>query len=49
MGDRAYWHEIRPYKNYMLIGSELEGHGIQIFDMTKVRANQDQRINIRLT
>ncbi|KAF4907578.1 hypothetical protein CGCF415_v007331 [Colletotrichum fructicola] len=36
VGDRAYWHEIRPYKNYMLIGSELEGHGIQIFDMTKL-------------
>ncbi|EXF75539.1 hypothetical protein CFIO01_06275 [Colletotrichum fioriniae PJ7] len=36
VGNRAYWHEIRPYHNYMLIGSELEGHGIQIFDMTKL-------------
>jgi hypothetical protein len=34
--DRAYWTEIRPYKHYMVIGSELEGNGIQIFDMKKV-------------
>jgi hypothetical protein len=32
----ALWKEIRAYKNYMLIGSELGGHGIQIFDMTKL-------------
>ena len=34
--DRAYWTEIRPYKHYMVIGSELEGNGVQIFDMKKV-------------
>ncbi|EEY23125.1 conserved hypothetical protein [Verticillium alfalfae VaMs.102] len=34
-GPRSLWKEIRSYKNYMLIGSELEGHGIQIFDMRK--------------
>lgn len=32
----AFWKEIRSYKNYMLIGSELTNHGVQIFDMTKV-------------
>ncbi|CRK25822.1 hypothetical protein BN1723_013708 [Verticillium longisporum] len=32
----AFLEEIRSYKNYMLIGSELEGHGIQIFDMRKL-------------
>ncbi|KAI6780497.1 uncharacterized protein J7T54_000136 [Emericellopsis cladophorae] len=32
--DDAFWKEIRSYKNYMLIGSELGDHGIQIFDMT---------------
>ncbi|KAK0614901.1 hypothetical protein B0T17DRAFT_498120 [Bombardia bombarda] len=32
----ALWKEIRGYKNYMLIGSELAGHGVQIFDMTKL-------------
>lgn len=30
------WREIRAYKNYVVIGSEAEGHNIQIFDMTKV-------------
>ncbi|KAK3388089.1 hypothetical protein B0T20DRAFT_365770 [Sordaria brevicollis] len=32
----ALWKEIRSYKHYMLIGSELEEHGIQIFDMRKL-------------
>lgn len=32
----SIWREIRSYKNYMLIGSEAVGHGIQIFDMTKL-------------
>ncbi|KEY69307.1 hypothetical protein S7711_01757 [Stachybotrys chartarum IBT 7711] len=32
----AYWTEIRPYKHYMVIGSELVGNGIQIFDMSKL-------------
>jgi choice-of-anchor B domain-containing protein len=36
LADRAYWTEIRSYKHYMVIGSELEGNGIQIFDMTKL-------------
>ncbi|KAG4430515.1 hypothetical protein IFR05_014001 [Cadophora sp. M221] len=30
------WREIRAYKNYMVIGSEAERHGIQIFDMKKL-------------
>ncbi|CAH0050083.1 unnamed protein product [Clonostachys solani] len=37
----AFWKEIRSYNNYMLIGSELRDHGIQIFDMTKL-LNLDQ-------
>ncbi|KAH8650523.1 hypothetical protein BGZ60DRAFT_534184 [Tricladium varicosporioides] len=36
IGYYSTWHEIRAYKNYMLIGSELAGHGVQIFDMTKL-------------
>ncbi|KAH7367131.1 hypothetical protein B0T11DRAFT_50561 [Plectosphaerella cucumerina] len=36
IADRAYWTEIRSYKHYMLIGSELEGNGVQIFDMKKL-------------
>lgn len=30
------WREIRTYKNYVIIGSEAVGHGIQIFDLTKL-------------
>ncbi|KAG9235988.1 hypothetical protein BJ875DRAFT_457570 [Amylocarpus encephaloides] len=35
-GFYSIWHEIRSYKHYMLIGSELPGHGVQIFDMRKL-------------
>lgn len=30
------WREIRSYKNYIIIGSEAVGSGIQIFDMKKL-------------
>lgn len=32
----ALWKEVRSYKHYMVIGSEMINHGIQIFDMTKL-------------
>ncbi|KAL3420395.1 hypothetical protein PVAG01_08894 [Phlyctema vagabunda] len=32
----SIWREIRGYKSFMIIGSEAVGHGIQIFDMTKL-------------
>ncbi|KAI4716835.1 hypothetical protein E4T48_06957 [Aureobasidium sp. EXF-10727] len=32
----SIWREIRSYKNYMVIGSEARGHGIQFFDMNKL-------------
>ena len=32
----SIWREIRAYKNYMIIGSEAVGHGVQIFDLTKL-------------
>jgi len=35
-GYYSIWKELRAYKNYMLIGSELAGHGVQIFNMKKV-------------
>ncbi|KAF6841003.1 hypothetical protein CMUS01_03723 [Colletotrichum musicola] len=34
--DDAFWKEIRSFKHYMLIGSELANHGVQIFDMRKL-------------
>ncbi|PGH00197.1 hypothetical protein AJ80_09205 [Polytolypa hystricis UAMH7299] len=30
------WREIRTYKNYVIIGSEAEYHGVQIFDLEKL-------------
>lgn len=30
------WREIKGYKSYILIGSEAENHGVQIFDMSKL-------------
>jgi hypothetical protein len=41
----AFWKEIRSYKHYVVIGSELARHGIQIFDMTKVRQSKQNRQN----
>ena len=35
----SLWREIRSHKNYVVIGSEAVGHGVQIFDWTKVRNN----------
>lgn len=32
----AIWREIRGFKDYVIIGSESDKHGIQIFDMRKV-------------
>lgn len=32
----AIWREIRGFKDYVIIGSESDTHGIQIFDMRKV-------------
>lgn len=33
----SIWREIRGYKNYIVIGSEASNHGVQIFDMSKVK------------
>ncbi len=32
------WRDIKVYNNYAFIVSEAQGHGIQIFDLTKLRA-----------
>jgi hypothetical protein len=36
--ENSIWREIRGYNDYMVIGSEAERHGIQIFDMKKVNS-----------
>ncbi|CAI6096704.1 unnamed protein product [Clonostachys chloroleuca] len=47
VGDRAYWTEVRSYKHYVVIGSELEGNGIQIFDMTKLLSIKPEEAPIK--
>ncbi|KAF2634959.1 hypothetical protein P280DRAFT_438022 [Massarina eburnea CBS 473.64] len=32
----SQWREIRTFKNYIVVGSEEPGHGIQIFDLKKL-------------
>lgn len=34
--NNCLWKELRGFKNYILIGSENPGHGVQIFDMSKL-------------
>ncbi|KAK0099558.1 hypothetical protein ONS96_008060 [Cadophora gregata f. sp. sojae] len=36
LDNNALWREVRGYKHYVLIASELSGHGIQIFDKQAV-------------
>jgi choice-of-anchor B domain-containing protein len=45
----AYWTEIRPYKHYMVIGSEMIGNGVQIFDMTQLLGLDASEGLVRLT
>lgn len=34
---RGNWHDIKVYNNHAYIVSEIDGHGMQIFDLTKLR------------
>ncbi|KAK4235075.1 hypothetical protein C8A03DRAFT_46719 [Achaetomium macrosporum] len=34
----SLWREIKGYKSYILIGSEAERHGVQIFDLSKLQS-----------
>jgi len=33
----AIWRDIKVYKNHAFIGSEVKDHGIQVFDLTRLR------------
>lgn len=37
------WGDIKTYRNHAYIGSEAAGHGIQIFDLTKLRGVMSER------
>ncbi|KAI6360556.1 hypothetical protein MCOR25_006719 [Pyricularia grisea] len=43
LSENSLWREIRGYKHYMLIGSEQNGHGVQIFDMKKLLDITDEQ------
>jgi choice-of-anchor B domain-containing protein len=31
------WRSVRTYNDYMFVGSEAPGHGVQVFDLTRLR------------
>lgn len=33
----SLWRTLRTYNDYLFVGSEANGHGLQIFDLTKLR------------
>ena len=35
--DSSVWRDMKVIKDHVYIGSEAEGHGLQVFDLTKVR------------
>lgn len=40
---RNSWREIKTYKNHAFIVSEGQGHGMQVFDLTKLRTSPARR------
>ncbi|HEX9952286.1 MAG TPA: choice-of-anchor B family protein [Rubricoccaceae bacterium] len=36
-GPGFQWRSVRTYGNYMFVGSEIAGHGVQVFDLTRLR------------
>lgn len=40
-GEPISWHDIKVYNNHAFIVSEAEGHGMQVFDLTKLRNLND--------
>lgn len=35
--NNSIWRTLRVYNNYLFVGSEASGHGMQVFDLTKLR------------
>ncbi len=40
--DSSTWRDIKVYNNYAFIVSEASGHGMQVFDLTRLRDVQNQ-------
>jgi len=36
-GANSIWRTLRIYNNYVFVGSEASGHGMQVFDLTRLR------------
>jgi choice-of-anchor B domain-containing protein len=36
--NNSLWRTLRPYNNFLFVGSEASGHGLQVFDLTKLRS-----------
>jgi choice-of-anchor B domain-containing protein len=34
----SLWRTLRTFNNYMFVGSEANGHGMQVFDLTRLRS-----------
>ncbi len=41
--DPSIWRDIKVYKNYAFIVSEADGHGMQVFDLTRLRGVKGER------
>lgn len=39
----SLWRDIKVYKNHAYIVSEAEGHGMQVFDLTRLRGTSEER------
>lgn len=37
-GDASSWRDVKVYKDHAFIVAEVSGHGMQVFDLTKLRA-----------
>ena len=42
---RGNWHDVKVYNNYAFIVSEIDAHGMQIFDLTKLRNVSNPPVN----
>ena len=41
-GISSAWRDAKVFKNHVFIGSEASGHGMQVFDLTRLRAKYDR-------
>lgn len=42
--DPSIWRDIKVYENYAFIVSEADGHGMQVFDLTRLRGVKTEQV-----